>query len=82
MINAKEYKPVVTELLDLMNQQKNIAMNLLTTARKFENDEEFLWAIRNYLDAIDAQIEAFVKVMRMTQTAFENDEFHQLKKGR
>lgn len=78
MINSKEYKPIVNELIDLMNQQKNLALNLFLEAKAAKNDAEFLSALRDYLMSIDDQAEALEKVARMTEISFENAEFAKL----
>ena len=73
MNNAQEYKPIVTELTDLMNQQKNLAVNLLRTVKNSI-------MIRNYIGTLDVQAEALEKIVRMTQISFENEEFKKLEK--
>ena len=36
--------------------------------------------IRGYIETVDAQAEALEKVVRMTETSFENDEYKKLSK--
>lgn len=78
MINAKEYKPAVNEMIDLMNRQRDIALDLLKKVKTADDDKEFLWAIREYFEAADAQAEALEKIARMTAVAFENENFKKL----
>lgn len=82
MINSRDYKPIVNELIDLMNQQKNLALNLFLEAKSAKNDREFLDAMRDYLSSIDDQAEALEKVARMTEVSFENAEFAKLDRHR
>lgn len=78
MTNAKDYKPVVEELIDLLNRQKKLSIELLGKVRSADKDEEFLWAIREHLGKIDAQAETLEKIARMVQISFEDDEFKKL----
>ena len=80
MTNAGEYKPVINELVDLLNRQRDMALDLLKKVKTSDNDQEFLWAIRGYIESVDAQAEALEKVVRMTETSFENDEYKKLSK--
>ena len=80
MTNAKEYKPVVEELIDLMNRQKKLSIDLLGKVRSSDKDEEFLWAIREHIEKIDAQAESLERIARMTQISFEDDEFKKVVK--
>ncbi len=80
MTNAKEYKPIVEELIDLMNRQKKLAIDLLGKVRNSDKDEGFLWAIREYLETIDTQAESLEKIARMTQISFEDAEFKRIVK--
>ncbi|MBQ7705459.1 MAG: hypothetical protein IJT73_08555 [Selenomonadaceae bacterium] len=81
MMNAKEYKPIVEELIDLMNRQKKLSIELLGKVRMADKDEEFLWAIREHLEKIDEQAEALEKIARMTQVSFEDEEFKRIVKN-
>ena len=78
MTNAENYKPVVTELVDLMNQQKKLALNLFIAAKTSANDKIFLDEIRDYLSAIDDQAEALEKIVRRTEISAENDAFKKI----
>ena len=80
MTNAKDYKPIVEEMIDLMNRQKKLSIDLLGKVRNSDKDEEFLWAIREHLEKIDAQAETLEKIARMTQISFEDDEFKKVVK--
>ena len=80
MTNAGEYKPVINELVDLLNRQRDMALDLLKKVKTSDNDQEFLWEIRGYIESVDAQAEALEKVVRMTETSFENDEYKKLSK--
>lgn len=80
MTNAQEYKPIVEEMIDLMNRQKKLSIDLLGKVRNSDKDEEFLWAIREHLEKIDAQAETLEKIARMTQISFEDDEFKKVVK--
>ena len=80
MTNAQEYKPIVEEMIDLMNRQKKLALVLLDKVKKSDRDEEFLWAIREHIEKIDVQAETLEKIARMTQISFEDDEFKKVVK--
>ena len=41
MTNAQEYKPIVEEMIDLMNRQKKLSLVLLDKVKKSDRDEEF-----------------------------------------
>ena len=78
MTNAENYKPTVIELVDLMNQQKKLAVDLFIAAKKSANDKDFLDELRDYLSAIDEQAEALEKIVRRTQVAADNDIFERI----
>ena len=67
-------------MIDLMNRQKKLALVLLDKVKKSDRDEEFLWAIREHIEKIDAQAESLERIARMTQISFEDDEFKKVVK--
>lgn len=73
MTNAKDYKPIIEEMIDLLNRQKKLSIELLGKVKSNDKDEEFLWAVREHIEKIDVQAESLEKVARMAQISFEKD---------
>lgn len=78
MTHAKEYKPFINELVDLMNQQKSASAALLEKTRADGSDAKFAEAVQSYIKTFDAQDDALMKVARMMQISIEKEDFSNL----
>ena len=67
------FRPLLSELIDLLKQQKDIAENLIEGAKPFDKDGEILKGLQSYLEKIDEQDEIIFNVARKMEITFEND---------
>ena len=78
MLNEKDYKPMINELIDLTNQQRYLVENFLQRINEITKDEKILSACQKYVEALDFQTEALEKFSRTLQVTFEREEFQKL----
>lgn len=67
------FRPLLSELIDLLNQQKAIAENLLEGTKSFDKDGEIVKGLQSYLEKLDEQDEIIFNVARKMEVTFEND---------
>ena len=67
------FRPLLSELIDLLKQQKDIAENLIEGAKPFDKDGEILKGLQLYLDNLQEQDEIIFNVARKMEITFEND---------
>jgi len=73
MLNAQESKDILTEILDLLNRQKDLINILLENAADCKNGEKFLADVQEYLKTIDTQEGLLIEMGLMTQNSIYND---------
>ena len=73
MLNAQESKDILTEILDLLNRQKDLINILLENAADCKNGENFLNDVKEYLKTIDTQEGLLIEMGLMTQNSIYND---------
>ena len=56
MKNAKKYKPLAYELVDLSNRQKEITDYLIDRIRETDNDAQLLMELQNYLKVLEEHL--------------------------
>ena len=67
------FKPKISELIDLLNQQKTIAENLLEGAKHFDGDGKIIKAWQSYLDKLNEQDKMLFDLAKDMEISFEND---------
>ncbi len=67
------FKPLLSELIDLLKQQKDIAENLLEGAKPFDKDGEITKGLQLYIAKLDEQDEIIFNVAKKMEVTFEND---------
>ena len=80
MAKMDGFKPKISELIDLLNQQKNIAENLLEGSKEFDKDGKFIKAWQLYLEKLDEQDEMLFNLARDMEVSFENDLYKKIVK--
>ena len=73
MKKEEGFKPQISELIDLLNQQKNIAENLLEGTKSFDKDGEIVKGLQSYLEKLDEQDDIIFNVAKKMEVSFEND---------
>ncbi len=67
------FKPKISELIDLLNQQKTIAENLIEGAKQFDSEGKIIKAWQSYLDKLDEQDKMLFDLAKDMEISFEND---------
>ena len=73
MQNAKEYKPIVYELVDMCNRQKELAKELSKKISKADGDEKMLAGLTNYLEKLDALEGALKDIVEPVEVSLYKD---------
>ncbi|MBQ7705458.1 MAG: hypothetical protein IJT73_08550 [Selenomonadaceae bacterium] len=80
MAKIDGFKPQISELIDLLNQQKNIAENLLEGSKEFDSEGKFIKAWQLYLEKLDEQDTMLFNLARNMEVSFENDLYKKIVK--
>jgi len=67
------FRPLLSELIDLLKRQKDIAENLIEGAKPFDKDGEISKGLQLYLEKLDEQDEIIFNVAKKMEVTFEND---------
>lgn len=73
MTNAKEYKPIVTELVDNYYHQLQVTEKFIAKVKETDNDEKLLAALQNYYEKFKIIDDALKEVAVLVQSSYEND---------
>lgn len=78
MKNAKEYKPLVYELVDMLNRQKEVAVGLSKKIVKDDYDETMINGLQKYLEqlyALETELKFLVESVEVTLYKDSADKF-------
>lgn len=72
------FKPQISELMELSNQQKSMAENLLEGSKQFDKRGEIVKAWQLYLEKLDEQEKLLFELARNMNVSFENDLYKEI----
>lgn len=67
------FRPLLSELIDLLKRQKDIAENLIEGAKPFDKDGEIIKGLQLYIEKLDQQDELIFSVAKKMEVTFENN---------
>ena len=67
------FRPLLSELIDLLKRQKEAAENLIEGAKPFDKDGEIIKGLQAYLEKLDEQDEIIFNVAKKMEVTFENN---------
>ena len=78
MQNKKNFKPLLSELIDLLKQQKEVAENLTAEFENYEKNDELDAMWQAYLKQLQEQDELIFKFAKKLEITFENDLYKEI----
>ena len=80
MAKIDGFKPQISELMELLNQQKSIAENLLEGSKEFDSEGKIIKAWQLYLEKLDEQDKMLFNLAKDMEVSFENDLYKKIVK--
>ena len=78
MQNKKNFKPLLSELIELLKQQKEVAENLTAEFENYEKNDELAAMWQAYLKKLQEQDELIFKFAKKLEITFENDLYKEI----
>ena len=78
MQNKKNFKPLLSELIELLKQQKEVAENLTAEFENYEKNDELDAMWQAYLKKLQEQDELIFKFAKKLEITFENDLYKEI----